>query len=419
MALHLIRHARLLTLAATAAAMLLVPAGAAAATQGCVDDVSGVTDLGASWEADLLAATNAHRTSQGLVALQLDATLTRASAWKARDMARRSYFSHDDPANGAAPARTPWERLEACGWSSGGSRAENIAAGYATAAATVAGWIDSPGHRANIEDASMRYVGFGVASSSSSAYGRYQVQMFASVAGPAGSTPTTTSPAPAAPTVRALELVADTTAARYLCPAAGTSYVVESLSGSVEVVTAADGCLALRPTAGAVAGDVGTVRYLARAPGGASSPAVELAVVLVDQARTVLEQADPTSRVATQLPARSGVVTRVRCRGPFAVGGWCYRLTVRGRALLGDRSAASGRDVVVARRLSNGRLLVTARMRTRADGSFATTVRLRPPARGTVTWLQRNATRLRIGVAPTAAAAPAVAWTAAPLRLRR
>jgi uncharacterized protein YkwD len=191
MRLHRLRHARL---ASIFVAILVIfalssPTGAAAATQGCADDASAVSDLTSGWQADLLSATNAHRTSMGLVALKLDTTLTRASVWKARDMARRNYFSHDDPATANAPSRTPWERLAECGWNTGGSRAENIAAGYASAAATVQAWLDSPGHRANIENGSMRYVGFGVASSSSSTFGRYMVQMFASVAGPSGATP--------------------------------------------------------------------------------------------------------------------------------------------------------------------------------------------------------------------------------------
>jgi uncharacterized protein YkwD len=175
--------------------LLLLPGTAAAADQGCADDTTGVTDLTASWEAQLLDLTNQHRSSKGLVALQLDTTLTRASVWKARDMARRNYFSHDDPANGGAPARDPWDRLEACGWNTGGSRAENIAAGYSTPADVVQGWLDSPGHRANIENGALRYVGFGVASSESSSYGRYQVQMFASVPGPATTTPISQPPA--------------------------------------------------------------------------------------------------------------------------------------------------------------------------------------------------------------------------------
>lgn len=165
---------------------------AAAATLGCADDASRVTDL-SSWAPEMLAATNQHRASLGLAALQLDPTLARASTWKARDMARRDYFAHDDPAGAdGSPARTPWERLTACGFPSDGSKAENIAAGRQSGAAFVQAWIDSPGHRANIENATLRFVGFGVASSTTSRYGTYAVQMFSSIPGSTAAEPTRT-----------------------------------------------------------------------------------------------------------------------------------------------------------------------------------------------------------------------------------
>src|SRR5690606_32920267 len=78
-------------------ASLLSPAVAGAATTslGCGDNSSGTQDL-SSWLPEMLAATNAHRASKGLVALQLDPVLTRASVWKSRDMGLRNYFDHDD-----------------------------------------------------------------------------------------------------------------------------------------------------------------------------------------------------------------------------------------------------------------------------------------------------------------------------------
>jgi hypothetical protein len=96
MDLHLIRHARIAT---RCVALLVAPASFGAPTASA-------------------------------------ATLTRASVWTARDMARL----------------------------------------YASAAATVAGWINSPGHRANIDNGALRFVGFGVASSDPSSQGRHMVQ---------------------------------------------------------------------------------------------------------------------------------------------------------------------------------------------------------------------------------------------------
>ncbi|MEO6867721.1 MAG: CAP domain-containing protein, partial [Gaiellales bacterium] len=177
----------LLLFAVFAVSLVAAPI-ANAASQGCADDATGVADL-QSWVPELLAATNEYRASKGLSKLALDATLTKASLWKARDMARRNYFNHPDPANGGAPERTPWDRMSACGYSANAYKAENLAAGQGTAQATVQAWIDSPGHRANLESSNMKYVGFGVSTSSSSTYTRYMVQMFASAPGPASVQP--------------------------------------------------------------------------------------------------------------------------------------------------------------------------------------------------------------------------------------
>ena len=164
--------------------VLAAPAPAQAATLGCADNSAGTTDL-AAWIPAMLAATNAHRATVGAPPLQLDASLTIASTWKSRDLARRNYFAHDDLAgSNGEPSRTPWERLVACGGLNAGSRGENIAAGQQSGAAFIQAWINSPGHRANLENATFRYVGFGVVSSTGSTYGTYATQMFSSVAGP-------------------------------------------------------------------------------------------------------------------------------------------------------------------------------------------------------------------------------------------
>lgn len=161
------------------AALALLPAGAQAASLGCADDASGAEDV--AFTQAILDGTNLHRTQMGLAALQLDPVLSKAATWKARDLARRDYFSHDDPASGAAPGRDPWTRLDDCGYSADGeTKAENIAAGQRSGAAFVTAWLNSPGHRENIETPAMRYVGIATARSDSSAYGTYSVQIFSS-----------------------------------------------------------------------------------------------------------------------------------------------------------------------------------------------------------------------------------------------
>ncbi len=409
MHLHLLKYARIACLAMLVACA--IPGTASAATQGCDDDTSGVTDLTSTWETELLSLTNAHRTGMGLATLQLDATLTKASAWKARDMARRNYFQHDDPANGAAPARSPWDRLSACGWTGSGSRAENIAAGYSTPQRTITGWLNSTGHRANIENAAMRYVGFGVASSTTSSYGTYEVQMFSSVAGPTSSTPT----APAPPTERSLTLVAGD-APRVLCPVTGTTFVLDTVAGQLDASVAADGCLTIAARSGA-GGSTATIAYRARATAtGATSTPVDLVIAIEDRDRSLLDEDDGAtggggaSTRASRISVTSARLARSRCTGSWAVRGWCWRLVIQGRVLLDDHSTSAGRSVVVSRMTSARRLALVGRTTTNAAGTFSISARVRPSARSTSTWLARNATRIRIGATPTATATAGVAW---------
>ena len=99
-------------------------------------------------------------------------------------MAKYVYMAHADPA--PPVARSVSDRLLACGYpATSAGWGENIAYGYATADAVMQGWLNSPGHRANIENASFRAIGVGAASSSA---GRlYWTQEFGTSTG--GSTP--------------------------------------------------------------------------------------------------------------------------------------------------------------------------------------------------------------------------------------
>ena len=54
------------------------------------------------------------------------------------------------------------DRIARAGFSAG-TWGENVAAGYATAASVVDGWMNSSGHRANILDPSFTHIGVAVA----------------------------------------------------------------------------------------------------------------------------------------------------------------------------------------------------------------------------------------------------------------
>jgi uncharacterized protein YkwD len=152
-----------LSIATTGAAVVAHPAAAV------VGDCTPGSDWGTS-RADLASSVvdliNSHRTAMGLVSLKVSPTLTNAAVWKARHMARYAYMAHDDPA--PPIARTPADRLEACGYPSRTTGwGENIAYGYGTPSSVVDAWLNSPGHKANIENGSYRSTGVGAAATSS------------------------------------------------------------------------------------------------------------------------------------------------------------------------------------------------------------------------------------------------------------
>ena len=104
--------------------------------------------------------------------LQLSAMLNRAALIHAQDMARHNHFEHEGT-DGSMPA----ERITRVGyrWK---NVAENIAAGAPTAQAVVDGWLNSPGHCANIMGAAYREMGIAFALESKSDAGIYWAQEF-------------------------------------------------------------------------------------------------------------------------------------------------------------------------------------------------------------------------------------------------
>ncbi len=109
----------------------------------------------AAFAARVLALTNARRLEGGCAALTANPTLADVAQGHAADMALQDYFAHVGK-DGAAPdarvtrAGYAWRLV-----------AENIAAGYPTPEAVVAGWMDSAGHRANILNCGLTQIGVG------------------------------------------------------------------------------------------------------------------------------------------------------------------------------------------------------------------------------------------------------------------
>ena len=172
----------------TAAALLALlvlstaVAQAHAARRGVVGDCTPGSDWGTLDQAaadQVLALVNQHRTALGLTALVVSPTLTKSANWKSLHMANYRYMAHDDPA--PPVARTTGDRLQTCGYPIGSvGWGENIASGYANPDAVMTGWLDSSGHRANIENASYRAIGIGVVLNAGGTY--YWTQDFGTLA---------------------------------------------------------------------------------------------------------------------------------------------------------------------------------------------------------------------------------------------
>ncbi|MGI9028358.1 MAG: CAP domain-containing protein [Candidatus Saccharimonadales bacterium] len=105
---------------------------------------------------NLLAATNKQRQGNGLKPLKFNASLDTAAQAKAQDMASRNYWAHVTP-----DGEQPWVFIASANYTYR-KAAENLAYGFETSNATVNGWMNSPGHRANILDADLEEVGFGI-----------------------------------------------------------------------------------------------------------------------------------------------------------------------------------------------------------------------------------------------------------------
>lgn len=105
--------------------------------------------------AQVLSLTNTERSKAGCGPVTLDDRLARAAQLHSEDMSANNYFSHTGQ-NGSSFV----DRAKAQGHSSPG--AENIAKGQSSAAGVMDAWMNSPGHRANILNCSLKSLGVGV-----------------------------------------------------------------------------------------------------------------------------------------------------------------------------------------------------------------------------------------------------------------
>lgn len=133
-------------------------------------------------EEKIFEYTNKERTERGLSQLQYDTQLAEIAREHSQDMADNDFFSHinqrgEDPTDRASRHGYPIRKVLGGGYYSDGI-AENIGMmpignvvgigfvannGDSIAAAQVASWMDSPGHRSNILNPEFDRIGIGVA----------------------------------------------------------------------------------------------------------------------------------------------------------------------------------------------------------------------------------------------------------------
>lgn len=117
---------------------------------------------------------NLERRKHGLVPLKINWQLTEAARWFARDSIENrpeGYCGHQ-----ATDGSWPGERAQRFGYR-GGAGAENAFCGFLSPEAAIQGWLDSPGHRANLLDPQHREIGLGTYRRDSDGHG-YLAQMF-------------------------------------------------------------------------------------------------------------------------------------------------------------------------------------------------------------------------------------------------
>ncbi|RMB80048.1 CAP domain-containing protein [Streptomyces shenzhenensis] len=120
--------------------------------------------------ADVVELTNRERGRARLAPLAVDPLLTAAAQAHSADMVARDFYSHTSP-----EGSQPWDRAAAAG-SRRRTIGENIACGQRSAAEVVEGWMNSPGHRANILKPDFTHIGVGFVGGGRT--GTYWTQLF-------------------------------------------------------------------------------------------------------------------------------------------------------------------------------------------------------------------------------------------------
>lgn len=157
-------------LAAQQAAQQQAAAEQAAAEQAALQQQQQQQVAQGDYKAQVVAIMNQERANAGVGGISQNASLDAVAQIRAQEIALS--FSHTRP-NGTSCFTVLDE-----GGIAYMTAGENIAAGYGDPASVMSGWMNSPGHRANILNGSFGQVGIGYYTDPNSGYGTYWVQIF-------------------------------------------------------------------------------------------------------------------------------------------------------------------------------------------------------------------------------------------------
>ena len=115
-------------------------------------------------ELEVVSLVNIEREKNGLKPFTVSEKLSDVARLKSKDMADNGYFSHTSPTYGS-----PFDMMRQFGINYR-TAGENIAKGYPSAQSVVNGWMNSPGHRANILNPSFNTIGVGAYKSGNTIY---------------------------------------------------------------------------------------------------------------------------------------------------------------------------------------------------------------------------------------------------------
>jgi uncharacterized YkwD family protein len=155
--------------AAAPAKQAAAPAKQAAAPAKTEAAAPASANVGA-YEQQVVELVNKERAAAGLPALKMNTKLAGVAEKKAEDLRDKNYFDHQSPTYGS-----PFDMMKQFGikYSTAG---ENIAKGQKTPSEVMNGWMNSPGHRANILNANYTEIGVGYVTDSNGT--TYWVQHF-------------------------------------------------------------------------------------------------------------------------------------------------------------------------------------------------------------------------------------------------